>query len=114
MCVYNNPVRKVSPFADERVETSNHSVMETAFVHWSQVPKPMLFLLPITITVLTPIRPVLLVFHEVTLKMIPTCVNHVSLTGSPVGRSSQKIALKDKTNVLAIKLVSSYIALLHS
>lgn len=93
------------------MEASNHSVMEIAFVRRSQVPKPMLFLLPITIKVPTPMRPEFLVFHEVTLKMIPTCVNHVSFTGSLAERSSQKIALKGKTNMLAIKLVSSYIAL---
>lgn len=88
--------------------------METAFAHRSQVPKSMLFLLPITVKVPTPMRPVFLVFHEVTLKMIPTCVNHVSFTGSLAGRSSQKIALKGKTNVLVIKPVSSYIALPHT
>lgn len=74
----------------------------------------MLFLLPITIKVPKPMRPMFLVFHEVTLKMIPTYVNHVSFTGSLVGRSSQKIALKDKTNVLAKKPVSSYISLPHT
>ena len=40
-----------------------------------------------------------LAVREAALKTIPACVYHVSLTGSLVGSSSQKTAVKDETGV---------------